>query len=218
MFDYILFDLDGTLTDSSEGIVNSYKNVEKKMRLKYSESESIKKFIGPSIHIFFQDVHSLDGEMLGKAVTHYREYYTMRGLYENKLYEGVRELLESLQGAGKKIYLVTGKPAVYAKEVLRHFGIEKYFINVYGSELGISNQSKEELLQKFLDKEDAPADKCLMIGDRMHDIAGAKHHRIKSMAVTYGFGTLKELQECRPDYIINAPLELLDLLKITTEK
>lgn len=213
MFDYILFDLDGTLTDSSEGIVNSYKNVEKKMRLKYSESESIKKFIGPSIHIFFQDVHSLDGEMLGKAVTHYREYYTMRGLYENKLYDGITEMLESISLAGKKIFLVTGKPTVYAKEILRHFAIDKYFSGVFGSELGISNQSKEELLQKFLDSENAQADKCLMVGDRMHDIAGAKHHRIKSMAVTYGFGTLKELEGNNPDYIISSPLEILNVLK-----
>jgi phosphoglycolate phosphatase len=184
------------------------------MRLKQQNREHIKAFIGPSIHLYFEEEHQLAGDKLGKAVTHYREYYTMKGMYENRLCDNTKEMLNALTFNKKKVYLVTGKPKVYAREILRHFNIEQYFTGVYGSELGISNQSKEELLEQFLENENADNTKCLMVGDRMHDIAGARYHNIKSAAVTYGFGSQKELEEAGPDFMINSPLGLLDILGI----
>lgn len=212
-FEYWLFDLDGTITDSSEGIINSYKRVERKMGLSESDNNLVRQFIGPSIHEFFTDVHKLKTEKLGKAITHYREYYSLKGIYENKIYDGVTEMLDALTANERKIYLVTGKPEIYAREVLRYFRLEKHFIDVFGSELGIANSSKEELLERFLSSSKAEPDKCIMVGDRKHDIVGAKYHGITSAAVSYGYGSLSELQAESPDYIVNNPLEILNIVK-----
>lgn len=212
-FEYWLFDLDGTVTDSSEGIVNSYKKVERKMGLSESDNDLIREYIGPSIHEFFTDVHKLNGEKLGKAITHYREYYSAKGLYENRLYDGVIEMLNTLTENNKKIYLVTGKPEVYAKEILRYFRLEKYFLDVYGSVLGIKNNSKEELIGRFLNNTKAEPGNCIMIGDRKQDIIGAKYHGVKSAAVTYGYGSLNELISESPDFTANKPIDILNIQK-----
>lgn len=210
-FTYWLFDLDGTITDSSAGIINSYKKVERKMGLSESDDNTVKQFIGPSIHEFFEVVHKLNKEKLGKAITHYREYYALKGLYENMVYEGIKELLEALKEKHKKIYLVTGKPEIYAREVLRYFRLENYFHGVYGSALAMNNSSKEDLIARFLENEDAVPELCIMIGDRKHDVTGAKYHNIKSAAVLYGYGSPEELQAVSPDYLISSPADLLEL-------
>jgi phosphoglycolate phosphatase len=210
-FKYWLFDLDGTITDSSAGIINSYKRVERKMGLTESADEIVKQYIGPSIHEYFEVVHKLNNEKLGKAITHYREYYALKGLYENMVYEGIKELLDVLKEKHKIMYLVTGKPEIYAKEVLRYFRLENYFQGVYGSALAMTNSPKEELIERFLQNENVQPELCIMIGDRKHDVNGAKYHKMSSAAVTYGYGSLEELKSALPEFLINSPGELLRL-------
>jgi phosphoglycolate phosphatase len=134
-FEYLLFDLDGTLTDPKAGIINSYMNALNKLGLIEDDKECIADYLGAPLHEYFTFKHGLKNGILDKAIKLYREYYSETGLYENRLYEEIPELLEILSGKEMKLFLVTVKPAVFAKEILRHFGIDKYFLKVYGSDL-----------------------------------------------------------------------------------
>jgi phosphoglycolate phosphatase len=127
--------------------------------------------------MYFLERHKLENDTLEKAVNLYREYYSVKGIYENKMYEGIPELLNYLIDRNKQLYIVTGKPLVYLKEILRYFGLEKYFINLYGSGSGIINNSKEELIFKML-KENKPISAAGNDGDTKFDILGQRVNKI----------------------------------------
>ncbi len=208
-FDYIFFDLDGTLTDPKEGIINSYIHAVNKLGLIENEPEQITYYFGAPLHQYFSDKYNLKDAELASAIAHYREYYSEKGLYENFLYPGIAEMLDRLNLSGRTIYLVTVKPTKFAKMILKHFNIDKYFYDVYGSDLSIHNSSKEELIKRLLEDESLNCERCVMVGDRRHDIAGAKHNKVTSTAVTYGYGSPEELSECKPDYTVSSVAELI---------
>lgn len=199
----VMLDLDGTVTDSRSGIINSYMYALTALNLKEKEPYNITEFIGRPLHVYFAEKHMLKDEDLANAVNLYREYYTDKGIFENFLYEGIRELLAMLRDTGLKTFLVTGKPIIFAKRILEHFGIEKYFINVYGSQMGTVNSNKVELIGEYLQIEKADPAKSLMIGDRKEDILGAKSCGVLSGGVTYGFGSSNEINNAEPDIEIH---------------
>jgi phosphoglycolate phosphatase len=207
-FDYIFFDLDGTLTDPKEGIINSYIHAVNKLGLIENDKECITHYFGAPLHQYFTDKHSLKDTELEEAIALYREYYSQKGLYENFLYPGITELLDRLNLSGRTIYLVTVKPVHFAKIILEHFDILKYFYGVYGSDLTTYNKTKEELISSLLVNENVNCESCVMVGDRHHDVLGAKHNNVTSISVTYGYGDENELKECKPDFMVNSVSEL----------
>jgi phosphoglycolate phosphatase len=183
----------------------------KKLGLTENNPKSISSFIGTPLHLYFETVHNLEGTFMDNAIRYYREYYSVKGQFESVLYEGIFELLESLCQK-KNLFLVTSKPKVYAESILDFFNIRKFFNAVYGSDLLNYNSSKTELIKKFIVLNQAKLDGTLMIGDRKHDIIGAYNNNIDSVAVTYGFGSIEELNEYNPTVIVKTVQELKETL------
>lgn len=176
----------------------------KKLGLTESNPDSISSFIGSPLHLYFEAVHNLHGELMDNAIKFYREYYSVKGQFENELYTGIPELLRELHSQEKNLYLVTSKPTVYAESILSFFNLRELFKNIYGSDLSNYNSSKTVLIKKLLKAENLKPVECVMIGDRMHDIIGAKDNNIGSIAVTYGFGSAEELRENKPTILIDS--------------
>jgi phosphoglycolate phosphatase len=201
--DNILFDLDGTLTNPKEGIVNSILFSLKKLGIKENYIEELDAFIGPPLRESFAKRYNLTIELADKAMLYYREYFSVKGIYENRIYPGVKDLLESLCAHHYKLYIATSKPTVFAVEVLRHFKIDSYFNEIIGSNLDNTRTDKTEIISHVISNYGLLARRSVMIGDRKHDIIGAKNNSLKTIGVTYGFGSLEELIIHKPDFIVN---------------
>ncbi|MBR4858169.1 MAG: HAD family hydrolase [Clostridia bacterium] len=209
-YDVILFDLDGTITDPGIGITNSVAHALKKYGIAVEDRAELYKFIGPPLHKSFEEFYGVDGL---QAVEYYREYYRDKGIYENVVYTGVEDMLKKLNSAGKKVILATSKPEVFAKEVLRYFGLTDYFYYAAGANLDGTLTDKAEVIAYAL-KEGGVTDKpsVIMVGDREHDIIGAKKNGIDSMGVLYGYGSREELENAGADYIASSVEKITDLL------
>jgi phosphoglycolate phosphatase len=199
--DNILFDLDGTLTDPREGIVNSILYALEKLGLHEKSIAELVSFIGPPLRDSFANRYNLTSELADKAMSYYREYYSVLGIFENKIYPRVEELLQSLSSHKFKLYVATSKPTVYAIEVLRHFKIDTYFTEIIGSNLDNTRTDKTEIISHILSTYGLQARNSLMIGDRKHDIIGAKNNSMRTIGVSYGYGSSEELLSCEPDFI-----------------
>ena len=212
-FEYILFDLDGTITDSGEGITKSVQYALKSFDILVNNLEELNKFIGPPLKESFKEYYKFDEEKANLALVRYREYYADKGIYENSLYDGIIELLEKLKKNGKTIILATSKPEVYAKQILKYFKIDKYFSFVAGSDFEETRVKKGDVIKYALDgAKISDLSKVVMVGDREHDIIGAKENNIKSIGVLYGFGDVIELTQARADYVANNVNGLLNIL------
>lgn len=201
---YYIFDLDGTLTHSAKGIINSiyytldYYQIEKP---KFEESQQL---IGPPLLNTFQNL--LPSSISPKdAVKKYREYYAEKGIYENELYENVFSTLQKIHNSKHTLALATAKPTYYAKIVLQHFKLLEFFEVVVGSHLSGNRTDKKEIIYEVSDQlgwKTNPQN-TFMIGDRASDILGGKHHQFKTIGVLYGYGTQQEINDCNPDIIID---------------
>ena len=212
-FKYILFDLDGTITDSGEGITKSVQYALKSFDILVNNLEELNKFIGPPLKESFKEYYKFDEEKANLALVKYREYYADKGIYENSLYDGIIELLDKLKQNEKTIILATSKPEVYAKQILEYFKIDKYFAFVAGSDFEETRVKKGDVIKYALEgAKISDLSKVIMVGDREHDIIGAKDNNIKSIGVLYGFGNVIELTQARADYIANNTNELLKIL------
>lgn len=212
-FKYILFDLDGTITDSGEGITKSVQYALKNFDILVDNLEELYKFIGPPLKESFKEYYKFDEEKANLALIKYREYYADKGIYENNLYDGIIELLDKLKENGKTIILATSKPEVYAKQILKYFKIDKYFTFVAGSDFEETRVRKGDVIKYALEgAKISDLSKVIMVGDREHDIIGAKENNIKSIGVLYGFGNVIELTQARAEYIAKNTNELLDIL------
>jgi len=210
---YLLFDLDGTVTDSEEGILNSVRYCLAYYKINPPDDKLLKKFIGPPLVQSLKDHYAFDSEKATRAVKVYREYFRKKGMYENKLYPGIASLLKSLQEKGKINILATAKPTYYAKKILRNFKIATYFREIIGSNLDGSRMEKKDIIRHILDRyPEIPVEKFIMIGDRMHDIEGALHHKMDSVWVRYGYGDDEEMQPYSPTYIAESVKDLEKLL------
>lgn len=198
----VLFDLDGTLTDPAFGITNSVIYSLKKYGIENVEREELFKFIGPPLHESYQKFFGFSEEESFKAVEYYREYYKTKGIYENIVYGGVENLLKSLVASGKTVALATSKPEVFAKEILRYFNLEEYFTFVAGANLDGSRTLKADVIRHALDSMGiTDKSSVVMVGDREHDIIGAKTIGIDSIGVLFGYGSREELEAAGADYI-----------------
>ena len=214
MFDYYFFDLDGTLTDPALGITNSFVHALKFFGLEVPSYEKLCTFIGPPLVATFQNEFGFDDEKSMEGVKKYREYFAQKGIFENKVYEGIENVLAQLQSKGKHLVVATSKPEEYSVKILEHFKLAQYFEHICGSNMDETRSKKEEVIAYAMEKcgiGDGEKSKVLMIGDREHDIIGAKKNGIKSCGVLYGYGSRKELEAVSADYIIEAVGGLLEL-------
>jgi phosphoglycolate phosphatase len=204
-YDLYLFDLDGTLTDPKIGITKSVRYALAGFGISVPSLDHLTKFIGPPLRDSFKIYYGFSDAEAEKAVSIYREYFSEYGIYENTVYPGVPEALDDLNEHSKTIILATSKPTVYAERILAHFGLNEYFTLVAGSELNGSRSLKSEVIKYALDIVDPQRTKsAVMIGDREHDIIGARKNGIDSVGVTYGYGSRQELEDAGATMIINA--------------
>jgi phosphoglycolate phosphatase len=197
---YILFDLDGTLTDSYEGVIKSIKYALSHFGIAEENPDTLRSFIGPSLHDTFAG-YDIEVE---KAVELYRERFEKGGLFENALYEGIAELLEALKAKGYVLAIASSKAEVYVKQIAERFDIAQYFAFMGGAEFDGSRSSKEGVMRHVISVLGVcPADDVYMVGDRKYDIYGAKQLGIQSVGVLYGYGDRVELENAGADYIVD---------------
>ncbi len=208
----LLFDLDGTLTDSRPGIISGIQHALGVMGLPVPPEHSLLRFIGPPTHDAFRELlSSSDPELNARAIGIYRERYAKQGLYENSVYPGVAEGLAALREAGATLFVATSKPQVFARQIIDHFGLAQYFVTVYGSELSGERSNKGDLIAHVLTQEGLTND-AWMIGDRLHDIRGAKLNGLRSAGVLWGYGSRDELSEAGADATFANMQELVEAL------
>jgi phosphoglycolate phosphatase len=210
-YDLILFDLDGTLTDPWEGITKSVQYALAKIGIQEPDRHKLTAFIGPPLVESFGHFYHLSLEQAWLAVQYYREYFSEHGLYENGVYEGIPELLQALNDRKIALGVATSKPTFYSDTILRHFDLNKYFQVVVGSNMDGSRVLKAEVIASSIKPFDRES-QVLMVGDRCHDIEGARSNKIDSVAVAYGYGALDELQQAQPTYLVHTVEELAQLL------
>ncbi|MFK4567588.1 HAD family hydrolase [Enterococcus sp. UD-01] len=213
LYKTILFDLDGTITDSGAGIINSVRYALEKMSLEVPDDNELASFIGPPLYESFQKNFQLNETASNQAIAYYREYYQEKGIYENYLYEGIPALLAELKQAQAQLYIATSKPEVFAKQILDYFDAAHYFTGIYGATLDSRRSKKGDVIRYALAQgviQDLQ--RTVMIGDRRHDILGAKENNLASIGVLYGFGDRSELTLAKADYIVSAPAEIGQLI------
>lgn len=214
-YETLLFDLDGTLTDPALGITSGVAYALDYFGNEYESLSSLEHFIGPPLREHFMEFCGVDREKGEEYVAKYREYYAVTGIYQNKLYEGIEQMLDTLKKAGKKIVLATSKPEKFALIILEHFGIIKYFDFVAGALMSNTRTKKDEVIAYALENiKDFDLKTTIMIGDRMHDVEGAAKFGIKTVGVTFGYGSREELTESGAAIICDTVEELgAELLK-----
>lgn len=213
---YLLFDLDGTLTDPKIGITTCVQYALSSFGIEEPDLDKLEPFIGPPLKDSFMDFYHMSGEQAEAAVEKYRERFRDTGIFENRLYVGVPEMLRELKARGMHLAVASSKPTVFVERILEHFRIAKYFQAVVGSELDGTRVSKDEVVEEALKRlfGDKPVerDQVYMIGDRRFDAEGARAQGVESVCVTYGYGSMEELKEARADYIVRSVEELKQFL------
>lgn len=195
MFRYMLFDLDGTLTDPFEGITKCFQYALASFGIE-EEQENLKKVIGPPLIDAFMEFYGFSREKGEKAVAKYRERFSVVGLFENRVYPGIPEMLSRLKDAGKVLCLATAKPEVFAKRILERFDLAQYFTVVVGAELDGTRNYKNEVITEVLKQlGNPPLDEVLMIGDRKQDIVGAKECGVSALGLRFGYAEPMELED-----------------------
>lgn len=211
MIKYILFDLDGTLTNPKEGITKCVQYALRHFGIE-RECDELVEFIGPPLKEQFMKFASLSEEDGARAVSIYRERFAPIGLFENEIYKGVIPMLEKLKEQGKILVLATSKPWVFAEKIVEKYSIAPFLSNLFGSELDGTNTDKALVIQNAMEAIGASVDNTVMVGDRMHDVVGAHKNGIKCIGVTYGYGSEEELRKSGADEIVHSVEELTRLL------
>lgn len=206
-----VFDLDGTITDSCPGILNSIRYALKKRGISEPEEGVLRSFIGPPLQQQFQRVFHLSEEEGAAMVSIYREYYGEKGIFENRVYDGVPEMLRQLKAAGIKVLMATSKPEKYAGQIAEHFGFDQYFDFIGGACMDGTRTVKHEVIEYVLETcgiSEADRKNTVMIGDRRHDIEGAKQSGLHSLGVLYGYGSREELEHVGAEAIAETPADV----------
>ncbi len=205
----LFFDLDGTLSDPSEGITKSVQHALQCLGRPYPGKSELQHYIGPPLRWTFPRLLGTDDSPLVEtAIDYYRERYETVGLFENEVYPGVPELLQRLHDDGYPLYVVTSKPTVYADRIIQHFGLDHFFIDIYGPELDGRFDEKCELVAFILGERTLDPRRTIMIGDRARDVESGRANGTRSIGVTYGFGSLEEIAAARPDEICHHPSDI----------
>ena len=206
----ILFDLDGTLTDSGEGIINCAQMTLERFGLPVPSREEMRVFVGPPLRDTFARF-GIPEERIQEAIAIFRSRYVPIGKYENHPYPGIRELLDALKTQGHKLFVATSKPEVTAIEVLEHFDLSKYFDLICGASMDQSRTTKSEVIA-FLLEQNGRIDNAVMVGDTEFDVLGAADHGIPTIGVAWGYGEVADMQKAGAASIVDTPEQLLELL------
>ena len=210
-YNTVLFDLDGTLTESGIGITRSVAYALRKHGIEEPDQKKLDRFVGPPLIDSFIRFYGFSAEQARQAVDDYREYYAVKGIFENRVYDGVVSMLQGLKAAGVRCILATSKPETYAIQILEHFGLMPWFDRVAGATMDEKRTNKAEVIAYAL--EGAAADsRVLMVGDREHDILGARANGLDSVGVLYGYGSREELEVAGATYIAAAAEEILNFI------
>lgn len=213
---YMLFDLDGTLTDPKVGITTCVQYALHSMGIEEPDLDKLIPFIGPPLKDSFMQFYDMDEDRAVQAIEKYRERFQDTGIFENEIYKGIPQMLEELQKRGVQLAVASSKPTVYVERILEHFQLRQYFRVVVGSELDGRRVNKNEIIHEALNKlfyyKPIQKELVYMIGDRKFDVDGAREHRIECVAVTYGYGSIEELKEAKADYIVRSVEELRKFL------
>ncbi|MBR3437076.1 MAG: HAD family hydrolase [Lachnospiraceae bacterium] len=202
MYKYVLFDLDGTLTDPGEGITNSVMYALRHFGIEETDREKLFSFIGPPLVDSFMEKYGFSEEDAREATSEFRVYFRERGIFENVPYEGMKECLDELKERGHILAVATSKPEVFARRILERFGFLPCFDYVFGASMDETRTRKDEVIAYALEEmgvTDRPA--CVMVGDRSHDILGAKKNGLDAIGVLFGYGSREELEEAGARYI-----------------
>ncbi len=212
-YEYIVFDMDGTLTESGTGIINSVVYALEKYGIKVNDRSKLNKFVGPPLWDSFETYYGFSKAEARKAVEYYREYYREKGMFENVVYDGIEALLQQLKENNRTLLVATSKPEAFAKQILKHFNIATYFSCIAGSDFDGSRVKKDEVIQRALENASVnDPSKAVMIGDREHDILGAKKTGLDSIGVLYGYGDRHELERAGADYIAETVEEIWKII------
>lgn len=207
----ILFDLDGTLTDSGEGIINSVIPALEHYGIAIPPREELRVFVGPPLHDTFLRF-GVPADQLENATKIYRSRYIPIGKFENAPYPGIPELLETLKSQGHKLFVATSKPEPMAVEILEHFDLAQYFDRICGASMDTSRSSKEAVIAYLLEQ-NGSAENMVMVGDTKYDVIGAKAHGIPTIGVSWGYGEINEMLEAGAAAIAHTTQELLEFLQ-----
>ena len=215
MFQYVLFDLDGTLTDPKAGITSCVQYALEDAGIKEPNLDKLESFIGPPLADSFRELYGFDDEQIKRAIDKYHERFDEKGIFENEIIEGVPELLKALKDAGRRVSIASSKPRPLVIRILEHFEIAQYFDTVVGSEYDGRFATKEAVVEEALrqlvpsvyEKEDVA-----MVGDRKFDIQGARAHGLTGIGVSFGYAGEHELEDAGADYIVDTVEELQRLL------
>lgn len=212
-YKYILFDLDGTLTDSAEGIINSVLYALNKKGIKENDREKLTSFVGPPLGDSFMRYYGMTGEEAKEMTGIYREYFREYGWKENHVYEGIPQVLDKLKKEGRHLIVATSKPEVFAKRILEYFSLAEYFEYIGGSSLDGRISRKDQVISYVLDQIGREhMDEMVMVGDREHDVIGAKKNDLPCVGVLYGYGDRKELETAGAAAICPTVMELPEYL------
>ena len=212
MIQNVLFDLDGTLVDSKAGIFSSIAYALDKMGRPMPEEKVLMSFLGPPLVHSFQAYIGMSEEEAIRATALYREHYKPNGMFEFTLYPGVETMLKKLTQSGRRCFLATSKPEVYAKEILKKAGIDSYFTAVCGALLPSGRDEKVEVIGHLIETEGLSIEDSVMVGDRFYDIEGAHKLGMAAIGVTYGFGSEKELNRAQADAVVHGCKELTSVI------
>ena len=210
MYMYYLFDLDGTITDPGEGITNSVAYALEHFGIRVEDKTQLYPFIGPPLLDSFRRFYGFSEKQADEAVKTYREYYRAEGIHQNLLYPGISDVLKTLHDKEKILAVATSKPEPFARQILEHFGLAQYFTFIGGATFDVSRSKKADVIRYVLETlhvEDKR--QVLMIGDRSHDIIGAKANGLDAMGVLYGYGCIEEFKGAGADHIAKSPKDIL---------
>jgi phosphoglycolate phosphatase len=211
MYNYVFFDLDGTLTQSEFGILQAIEYSLGQLGEKEISKETKLKFIGPPLYDSFVNILGYDDEKATKGVKIFRDYYETTTLFNAPLYDGIKEVLSKLVEEGKTLYVITSKVEAMAVKIVNHFEIDKFFKGIVGSDPNAKTHGKDELIRKVLEMENIEdLSSCVMIGDTKFDINAANKVGIKSIGAGYGYGSVEELKALGSTHIVSKPVEILE--------
>ena len=211
--EYILMDLDGTLTDSKEGITKCLQYALQYFGVNVDDLSTLEKYIGPPLEQTFREGFGFGKEQAEVAIEKYRERFAPVGIYENKLYAGMEEALQRLKESGKVLIVATSKPEKFAVTILKHFGIDGYFDDICGADPETNRNKKEEVIRYALEKHElVDLSDVLMVGDRKYDVEGARACGVSCMGVLYGFGNREELEDAGAEYIAETVEDMVQIL------
>ena len=211
--EFLLFDLDGTLIDPVEGITKSITYALDDFGIQVEDVTTLYPFIGPPLADSFAKYYGFDGQQTQRAVEKYREYFAKQGKFESKVYQGIPEALAQLRAGGKRLLVATNKPEHFAREILKHFGLDTYFEFIGGSDLEGERHNKGLVIGYVLKEMGiTQPDACLMIGDREHDVLGAAQNAMECVGALYGYGGPEELSRAGAKTLVESPHQLCTLL------